>query len=90
MKGTYSPLSGPLFLYVNASAAERPAVRELVTFYLQNAGKLATHVKDVPLPERAYVAVRDRFTSRRLGTAFHGDTAISLQIGDILNQQPGL
>jgi phosphate transport system substrate-binding protein len=52
VKGTYSPLSRPLFLYVNTSAAKRPAVRDFLMFDLQNAGTLATHVKYIPLPER--------------------------------------
>jgi phosphate transport system substrate-binding protein len=90
VKGLYSPLSRPLFLYINARAVERADVREFVVFYLRNAGKLAAHVKYVPLPDRAYVAVRDRFASRKLGTAFGGDTAISLRVDDIVSKEPKL
>ncbi len=90
VKGTYSPLSRPLFLYVNARAAERLEIRQFIAFYLQNAGKIAAHVKYVPLPDRAYTVVRDRFASGRLGTAFGGEAAISLQVDDIVSREPRL
>lgn len=88
VKGRYSPLSRPLFLYVNSQAAERTHVREFVAFYLQYAGKLAAQVKYIPLTDRAYVVVRDRFASRKLGTAFDGETAIGLHVDDIVNRSP--
>jgi phosphate transport system substrate-binding protein len=90
VKGVYEPLARPLFLYVNARSAERVEVRQFVTFYLQHAGKLVTHVKYVPLPDRAYAMARDRFVGRRLGTAFHGSTAIGLRIEDIVQREPRL
>lgn len=90
VKGRYEPLARPLFLYVNARAAERAEVRQFVAFYLQNAAKLVTHVKYVPLPDRAYAMARDRFGSRRLGTAFGGNSAIGLHIEDIVRGEPKL
>ncbi len=52
--GTYSPLSRPLFIYVNIAAIDRPEVRAFLEFYLQNATELATSVGYVGLPQEIY------------------------------------
>ena len=52
--GTYSPLSRPIFIYVNVAALERPEVRAFVNFYLENAAELAASVGYVGLPEALY------------------------------------
>lgn len=52
--GTYAPLSRPLFIYVNKKALERPEVKALVIFYLNNAAKLSAEVGYVALPTRDY------------------------------------
>ena len=44
---TYSPLSRPLYIFVKNSAMSRPEVREFVTYYLANVGKLAEKAKYV-------------------------------------------
>ena len=55
--GTYQPLSRPLFIYVNATAAAfKPEVKAFVNFYLENAPKLVAEVKYVPLPSTDYAA----------------------------------
>ena len=38
--GTYQPLSRPIFIYVNMKAAEKPEMKEFVTFYMKNASML--------------------------------------------------
>jgi len=44
--GTYAPLSRPLFIYVNATAAAfKPEVKEFINFYLKNAPTLVKEVK---------------------------------------------
>jgi len=53
--GTYSPLSRPLFIYVNNQALEeRPEVKDFVRFYVGNVGGLAKEVGYVPLPDEKY------------------------------------
>ena len=42
--GEYSPLSRPLFIYVNAASMQRPEVKAFVVFYLENAEKLVAEV----------------------------------------------
>jgi phosphate binding protein len=53
--GSYSPLSRPLFIYVNNKAlAERPEVKDFVRFYIGNIGGMAKDVGYVPLPDEKY------------------------------------
>ncbi len=54
LDGTYSPLSRPLYIYVNKTSLERPEVRAFIEFYLQNATGLVREVGYVPLPDRDY------------------------------------
>src|SRR5688500_7386581 len=54
LKGTYTPLARPIFVYVNAKSLGKPEVKEFVEYYMKNGGKLATEVKYVPLPDSAY------------------------------------
>jgi phosphate transport system substrate-binding protein len=68
--GSYSPLSRPVFIYVNADAARRPEIQAFVRFYLENAPPLASEVGYVPLPEDVYRLALQRFESRVTGSAF--------------------
>jgi phosphate transport system substrate-binding protein len=53
--GSYTPLSRPLFTYVNVNAyKEKPQVRNFVEYTLNNAGKAAEEVGYVALPEDKY------------------------------------
>jgi phosphate transport system substrate-binding protein len=52
--GTYTPLSRPIFIYVNTESLNRPEVRAFVTFYLENAADIVPEIGYVPLPENRY------------------------------------
>lgn len=52
--GSYTPLSRPLFIYVNMERLERPEVRAFVEFYLDNAAQLAAEVGYVALTDAEY------------------------------------
>lgn len=52
--GTYSPLSRPLFIYVNNQALKKTEIMDFLKFYLKNAGTLAAEVGYVPLSETEY------------------------------------
>lgn len=54
--GSYTPLSRPLFIYVNKAALDRPEVEAFVEFYMENAAELATEVGYVRLGEAEYAA----------------------------------
>jgi phosphate transport system substrate-binding protein len=85
--GTYQPLSRPLFIYVNATAAAfRPEVKAFVNYYLENAPKLVQEVKYVPLPAEDYVAVKDHFKKMKPGTGFNGTPEVGVKISDLLGR----
>jgi len=54
--GSYSPLSRPMFIYVNNFSLQREDVRAFIEYYLNNAGALADEVGSVGLPEAEYQA----------------------------------
>ena len=51
---TYSPLSRPLFIYVNNKALARPEVKGFVEYYINNAASLSKEVGYVALPNEKY------------------------------------
>ena len=84
-KGTYRPLSRPLFIYVNA-AKITPTVEKFIEFYLNNAGELASDVGYVATPDDAYELVRERFRNRTTGTVFgaEGVNATGTRVEEML------
>jgi phosphate transport system substrate-binding protein len=84
MDGTYTPLSRPIFIYVNKKSAEKPEVKEFVEFYLKSASNLVKQVKYIPLPDRAYKLAEERFSRKVLGTLFGGESKIGMRIEDLL------
>ncbi|MBC8201059.1 MAG: PstS family phosphate ABC transporter substrate-binding protein [Planctomycetes bacterium] len=68
--GEYAPFSRPLFIYVNKTALDKPAVQVFVDYYIDNAGDMAEEVGYVRLPETMYDRVRKNIASRKTGTQF--------------------
>jgi phosphate transport system substrate-binding protein len=58
--GKYTPLSRPLYLYVNKKALGRGEVIAFVQFYLERGPNLVKEVHYIPLPESGYKVARDR------------------------------
>jgi len=85
--GMYQPLSRPLFIYVNAKAAERPEVKRFAEFYLTQAATLAPQVKYVPLPTQAYDLALAHFRNGKVGTAFQGASMIGIKIEELLRRE---
>lgn len=54
--GTYSPLSRPLFIYVNAESLARPEVAAFVEYYMDNGYELTAEVGYVPTSRSDYAA----------------------------------
>ena len=52
--GSYTPLSRPLFIYVNAKSLEKSEVKELVKFYMEHGKKLVDEVGYISLPASVY------------------------------------
>ncbi|HEY3394822.1 MAG TPA: PstS family phosphate ABC transporter substrate-binding protein [Lacipirellulaceae bacterium] len=88
LKGTYNPLSRPLFIYVSKKSAERPAVEKFVEFYLTSGPELAKEVKYVPLPAQAYEMALERFGKRQTGSGFGGKPEVGLPIEELLKREP--
>jgi phosphate transport system substrate-binding protein len=87
MDGTYQPLSRPLFIYVNATAAAfKPEVKAFVNYYLENAPLLVKEVKYVPLPKEDYEAVKTHFKAMKPGTGFNGTAEVGIKITDLLSR----
>lgn len=87
--GSYTPLSRPIFIYVNADAArQRPEVREFVEFYLGHARELIREVGYVPLPDRAYELALGRLARGESGTVFEGHSEVGVRVEDLLERTP--
>lgn len=54
--GSYSPLSRPIFIYLNKTGAAKPEVRRFVEFYLEVAPQLVHEVGYIALPAESYSA----------------------------------
>jgi phosphate transport system substrate-binding protein len=90
LKGSYSPLARPIFIYVNAKALEKPEVREFAEYYMKNGGKLAREVKYVPLPEAAYKTAWEHVQKGKKGTVFGGVAEAGVTIEELLRREAKL
>ena len=54
--GSYSPLSRPIFIYINKESLTRPEVKAFVTFYLEVAADIIPDVGYVALTKEGYEA----------------------------------
>ncbi|GAB1233536.1 PstS family phosphate ABC transporter substrate-binding protein [Ferrigenium sp. UT5] len=87
MKGTYQPLARPLFIYVNAKAADKPEVGEFVEFYLNKAATLTKEVGYVPLAKEDYKLALKNLKSRKTGTGFGGEAEVGVEMKDLLTRE---
>jgi phosphate transport system substrate-binding protein len=87
LDGSYEPLSRPIFIYVNAAAAQKPEVKEFVEFYLNKAAPLVEEVKYVPLQAAAYKMALANFRASKVGTAFGGVAEVGLKVEDLLARE---
>lgn len=83
LKGTYSPLSRPIFIYVNKKSLEKPEVKQFVEYYLKHAAKVVKEVKYFPLPDSAYASCLTRLEKMETGTAFGGKSEVGLHIDEL-------
>jgi phosphate transport system substrate-binding protein len=90
INGTYTPLSRPIFIYINAKSLDRPEVREFVDFYMKNADTLVREVKYVPLPANAYAYNIDHVQKKVVGTKFGGENKVGLTIEQLMKLEAKL
>ena len=76
--GTYQPLTRPLFVYVNVTAAARPEVSSFIHFQLApDSTKYVTQVGYVPLPMTALLTQVARFEKGTTGSALGGHGSVT-------------
>ena len=61
--GSYAPLSRPLYIYVNSSSLDNPAVVDFVEFYLEEAPDLLKDVGYIPLTPEEYKREQEKFAA---------------------------
>jgi phosphate transport system substrate-binding protein len=88
--GSYSPLSRPLFIYVNEASTARQEVRDFVEFYLAQSTQLSQEVGFIGLPPSAIQKTLQLFRERRAGTVFAGVPQVGMTIEELLNRQAQL
>ena len=88
--GTYSPLSRPIFIYVNAKSLGKPEVKEFVQYYLTHGAALAREVKYVPLPATAYTTAWEHVQKGKKGTVFGGVAEVGVTIEELLKREARL
>ena len=72
-RGTYQPLSRPLFIYIRREAASQPHVRAYVNFYLSKSYTPLIQSREVgyvALSDGLYEAAAKRFNAGTTGTLF--------------------
>ena len=88
--GTYQPLSRPLFIYINAEAAERPEVAAFVDFYLLEGPEIIPQIGYVPFTPEFYETIYARYTDGRTGSVFEsGESSQGVTIDDLLFADEG-
>jgi phosphate transport system substrate-binding protein len=90
LKGTYQPLSRPIFIYVNAKSLGKPEVKQFVEYYMANGAKLSKEVKYVPLPDSAYKTAWDHVLKNKKGTVFGGTAEVGITIEELLRREAKL
>lgn len=66
---SYTPLSRPLFIYVNLESFQNEKVADFVKFYLDHAAELAQEVGYVPISEESAAANYEKFEELKSGAA---------------------
>lgn len=70
-KNVYTPLSRPLFIYVNKTALEtKQTVKEFVEFYIDNSKKYVEGAGYVQLPDAAYPKIKQKLEAGTTGSKF--------------------
>lgn len=80
--GKYTPLSRPLFIYVNKKSFARPEVKAFVEYYFKDI-KVVKEVGYVPLPSDALPKVMERLSLAKTGSTFM-DAPAGVPVAELL------
>ncbi len=87
-KGEYQPLARPLFIYINATSAQKnSSLRKFLDYYLEQVPEVVKGVGYVPLPQEAYHIRKVAFHKGKAGTVFDGKSEFNLTIPELLRKQ---
>ena len=86
-RGSYRPLSRPVFIYISVKSLARPEVREFSEFYLRTAAQAARAVNYIPLPDSAYRSALDRLQKMKMGSVFQGSAEVGMTIEELLRHE---
>lgn len=88
--GSYSPLSRPLFLYVNRTATDRPEVMAYLKFLFTNAKRIVEHpkVNYVALSNELYEAIWARLEKRVTGTVYADPASSGKSLDELFRPHP--
>ena len=87
-KGTYQPLSRPIFIYVRKDEAERKEVQDFVHYYVGAGTKLVNEVGYIGLPAQTYALVTKRFDARTPGSLFAGEgSKVGVTVAELLAKE---
>lgn len=68
--GEYSPMSRPVFIYINAKSIARPEVKLFVNYFLTHAAEISADVGYQPIPPEFYQQGLANFQGRKTGTHY--------------------
>ncbi|HBW56647.1 MAG TPA: protein sphX [Oscillatoriales bacterium UBA8482] len=81
----YRPLARPLFIYVNAVAAQdNPAMNNFLDFYMQKAPKAVKNVGYIAFEPDDYLKLYRNFHKTKVGTVFGGKSEFNLTLDEVL------
>lgn len=84
----YRPLSRPLFIYVNAVAAQNnPKLNDFLDFYMQKTSKVAEEVGYIPFELDDYTKLYRNFHKTKVGTVFEGKSEFDLTLDEVLTKR---
>jgi phosphate transport system substrate-binding protein len=87
-KGTYQPLSRPIFIYVSSAAASRPEIIAFIEYYMSKGASLVQEAGYIPLPQKAYDLALARFKGNKLGSMFEGEgSKVGVTVEDLLARE---
>ncbi len=90
LKGSYTPLSRPVFIYVNAKSYGKPEIKEFLAYLLKHTPAIAKEVKYVPLPPKAYTLAAEHLQKGKKGTVFGGKNEVGITIEELLAREAKL
>jgi phosphate transport system substrate-binding protein len=87
-KGTYQPLSRPIFIYVGRGDAQRQEIKDFVHYYLGQGTALVDEVGYIALPAEAYALAKKRFDTLKTGSVFEGGgSKVGVSVSDLLKAE---